>query len=158
MVFELRKVKKSQRVIEVKRLLEKVELLGTELLYPEDLSGGMKQRVALAQVLGNDPEIMFLDEPFSALDLQSRYNMQKLLLRLQNEIGFSVFIITHDITEAINISDRILILSGGLGGQLKIIENTIPKLKRFEESKHSSSLYKQVSMELYNSMSSSNSL
>jgi NitT/TauT family transport system ATP-binding protein len=93
--------------------LARVGLTGFEKRYPHELSGGMRKRVALAQMLILDPEIMLMDEPFSALDVQTRQLMENELLELWSADRKSVMFITHDLEEAIALSDRVIVLSAG---------------------------------------------
>jgi NitT/TauT family transport system ATP-binding protein len=96
---------------EVNQLLEQVGLSDKADAYPRELSGGQKQRVAIAQALAMRPKILLMDEPFSALDPQTRQNLQKLILKAQRDTGVTVFFVTHDIEEAVYLGDRILVLS-----------------------------------------------
>jgi len=93
--------------------LQKVGLKGFERYYPHQLSGGMKKRVGLAQILILNPRILLMDEPFSALDLQTRDLMENELLRLWQEDRKSVLFVTHDIEEAIALADRVVVMSAG---------------------------------------------
>jgi NitT/TauT family transport system ATP-binding protein len=93
--------------------LGRVGLTGFETRYPHELSGGMRKRVALAQMLILDPEIMLMDEPFAALDVQTRQLMENELLELWSADRKSVMFITHDLEEAIALSDRVIVLSAG---------------------------------------------
>jgi len=93
--------------------LERVGLAGFGARYPHQLSGGMRKRVALAQMLILDPKIMLMDEPFSALDVQTRQLMENELLALWEADKKSVLFITHDLEEAISLSDRVIVLSAG---------------------------------------------
>lgn len=95
--------------------LKKVGLAGFEDRYPHQLSGGMRKRVSLAQMLVLDPQIVLLDEPFSALDAQTRVLMENELLALWATNKKSVLFITHDLEEAISMSDRVIVLSAGPG-------------------------------------------
>ena len=85
--------------------------------YPHQLSGGMKKRAALAQMLILSPPIVLMDEPFSALDLQTRHLMQNELLQLWQEQGMAVLFITHDLQEAITLADRVVVMSAGPAGR-----------------------------------------
>jgi len=93
--------------------LERVGLAGFGDRYPHQLSGGMRKRTALAQMLILDPRIMLMDEPFSALDIQTRQMMENELLELWSQDRKSVIFITHDLEEAISLSDRVVVLSAG---------------------------------------------
>ena len=96
--------------------LGRVGLTGFEGRFPHELSGGMRKRVALAQMLILDPQILLMDEPFSALDIQTRQMMENELLELWSSNRKSVLFITHDLEEAIALSDRVVVLSAGPGG------------------------------------------
>ena len=93
--------------------LDRVGLTGFEKRYPHELSGGMRKRVALAQILILDPRLLLMDEPFSALDVQTRQLMENELLELWSADRKSVLFITHDLEEAIALSDRVIVLSAG---------------------------------------------
>jgi NitT/TauT family transport system ATP-binding protein len=93
--------------------LQRVGLGGFGARYPHQLSGGMRKRVALAQTLILDPEIILMDEPFSALDIQTRHLMENQLLEIWSANRKSVVFITHDLEEAISLSDRVVVLSAG---------------------------------------------
>jgi NitT/TauT family transport system ATP-binding protein len=93
--------------------LAKVHLAGHESKYPHQLSGGMRKRVSLAQTFINEPEILLMDEPFSALDVQTRVLMHNVLLDLWSEAKASVLFVTHDLEEAIALADRVLVLTAG---------------------------------------------
>jgi NitT/TauT family transport system ATP-binding protein len=93
--------------------LGRVGLAGFETRYPHELSGGMRKRVALAQMLILDPQLLLMDEPFSALDVQTRQLMENELLELWSANRKSVLFITHDLEEAIALSDRVIVLSAG---------------------------------------------
>src|SRR2546427_8378291 len=111
--LEFRKTDPSQAVRQAENWLQRVGLGGFGERYPHQLSGGMRKRVALAQTLILDPEIILMDEPFSALDIQTRQLMENELLELWAANRKSVVFITHDLEEAISLSDRVVVLSAG---------------------------------------------
>ena len=111
--LKIKKVPKSQIKQKVKEMLELVQLEGYEKRKPAELSGGQKQRVAIARALANNPRVLLLDEPLGALDLQLRRAMQLELKRLQKKLGITFIYITHDQEEAINMSDRIVVMNQG---------------------------------------------
>lgn len=102
-------------------------LKGFEYEYPENLSGGMQQRVALARTLATDPEILLMDEPFSALDAQTRRFMQDLLLLIWGKRNKTILFVTHDVNEALFMSDRVLIMSARPGIIIKEIKVELPR-------------------------------
>jgi NitT/TauT family transport system ATP-binding protein len=110
---------KSQATLMARQWLARVGLTGFEQRYPHQLSGGQRKRVAMAQVLVNRPPILLMDEPFSALDVQTRALMEQELLGLWQELRATVLFVTHDLEEAIALSDRVLLLTAGPGSRLK---------------------------------------
>ncbi|MBO5670705.1 MAG: ABC transporter ATP-binding protein, partial [Clostridia bacterium] len=102
----------------VKEMLELVQLPGYENRMPGELSGGQRQRVAIARSVVDSPKVLLLDEPLGALDLQLRRMMQIELKRLQKKLGITFIYITHDQEEALNMSDRIAVMRGGLFEQI----------------------------------------
>ena len=113
--LEFRGVPRQAALRRGREWLARVGLAGFENRYPHQLSGGMRKRVALAQMLILDPEILLMDEPFSALDIQTRQLMENELLDLWSANRKSVLFITHDLEEAISLSDRVVVLSAGPG-------------------------------------------
>jgi NitT/TauT family transport system ATP-binding protein len=111
--LEFRGVARAEAEPRARDWLARVGLSGFEDRYPHQLSGGMRKRVALAQVLILDPKILLMDEPFSALDVQTRQLMENELLDLWSADRKSVLFITHDLEEAISLSDRVVVLSAG---------------------------------------------
>jgi len=116
------------------RYIEIVGLKGFERHFPYQLSGGMRQRLQIARVLINEPNILLMDEPFGALDYQTRLEMQKLLLDLCLDIAPTVLFITHDIDEAVFISDRIYVMSARPGRIVEVLDVPLPRPRVFEEA------------------------
>ncbi len=112
---------------EARSWLDMVGLAKFENSYPHELSGGMKQRVAIARALANEPRILLMDEPFGALDAQTRCKMQGYLQQIWRKVDITILFITHDLDEAIYLSDRILVLGTNPGGVREIIENPVPR-------------------------------
>lgn len=113
-----------------------IDLVGLEKFvnaYPHQLSGGMKQRVAIARALANQPRILLMDEPFGALDAQTRAKMQSYLLEIWKNIDITVLFITHDLDEAIFLADRILVLKAHPGRVDELIEVPVPRPRNFDQ-------------------------
>jgi ABC-type nitrate/sulfonate/bicarbonate transport system ATPase subunit len=108
-------VPKAEQEQIAKAFVEKVGLRGFEEAYPKALSGGMKQRVAIARALANNPAILLLDEPFGALDAQTRSLMQELLTQVWEELHKTILFVTHDVEEAVFLSDRVFIMTARPG-------------------------------------------
>lgn len=123
-----------------KKLLSDVGLPPVEKKYPRELSGGMRQRVALARTLAVDPKILLLDEPFSALDYQSKLKLEDLVSEMLKQYGKTAVLVTHDIGEAIAMSDRIFLFSARPGRLHKTFEvpEDIKRLTPFETRAHPS--------------------
>ena len=111
--LEIRGVGKKERRAKAAEVVSLVGLDGFEQSYPDQLSGGMQQRVGLARALAGDPDILLFDEPFSALDPLIRRDMQNEVIRLHHELGKTMLFITHDLQEALKLGDRILIMRDG---------------------------------------------
>ena len=120
------------------RVIDLVGLTGAEHKRPSELSGGMKQRVGIARALSIEPKIMLMDEPFSALDALTRGTLQDEVRRICLTTGQTAFMITHDVDEAIYLSDRIVLMTNGPGAVIaEIVENPLPKdRKRTDFHKH----------------------
>jgi NitT/TauT family transport system ATP-binding protein len=112
--LELEHAARDARKERVAQMLKLVGLDHVAQHYPRQLSGGMKMRVSIARALVSRPRILLLDEPFAALDAVTRIAMQDLLLRLFDEHGFGVLLVTHDVAEAVTLADRVLVLDKGL--------------------------------------------
>jgi glycine betaine/proline transport system ATP-binding protein len=111
--LEIRGVGRTERHARAREVLALVGLAGYENRYPDQLSGGQQQRVGLARALAVDPEVMLLDEPFSALDPLIRRDMQNEIIRLHQEVGKTMIFITHDLAEALKIGDHVVIMRAG---------------------------------------------
>ena len=118
------------RDVAEREALQWLQLIGLEKFadsYPNQLSGGMKQRVAIVRALANQPRILLMDEPFGALDAQTRCRMQAHLLEIWRKIDITIVFITHDLEEAIFLADRILVLSAHPGEVQELIEVPVPR-------------------------------
>jgi NitT/TauT family transport system ATP-binding protein len=109
--LEMRGVPRRQRRETARALLAKVGLEGVEFAYPHELSGGMRQRAAIAQALAIRPGMLLMDEPFGALDDSNRNELQRMLIDLWEERRFTVLFVTHNIDEAIRLADRVVVFS-----------------------------------------------
>jgi NitT/TauT family transport system ATP-binding protein len=130
----LRGVARDEREQVARAWIKKVGLAGAEKKYPNQLSGGMRQRVAIARTLAVKPQIILMDEPFGALDVQTRLGMQNLINELWEEIEGTILFVTHDIAEAVYLADKIHILSAGPGTFVEEVDVDLP-LHRTEELK-----------------------
>jgi NitT/TauT family transport system ATP-binding protein len=117
---------------EIRRFLDLVGLMPYADYLPKDISGGMKQRVALARVLILKPRVLLMDEPFGALDAQTREEMQNMLLGIWEELAHTILFVTHDINEAVTLADRILVLGKHPGRLLSDIAVTLPRPRKKE--------------------------
>ncbi len=118
---------RSTNEAEARQWLGLVGLEKFEDSYPHQLSGGMKQRAAIVRALANGPRILLMDEPFGALDPQTRQQMQAYLLQIWKNIDITIFFITHDLDEAIFLSDRILVLDPRPGRVREVVEVPVPR-------------------------------
>lgn len=123
--LEVQGVERTQRENKAMEIIELVGLKGRERYYPRELSGGQQQRVGIARSLAVDPDVWFLDEPFSALDPLIRREMQNEFLRLQNMLHKTIVFITHDFDEAIRLADRIVIMYEGAIDQIGTAEELL---------------------------------
>ncbi|MCL6285864.1 ABC transporter ATP-binding protein [Ruegeria sp. 2012CJ41-6] len=118
--MKLNGVPKAERTERAEKFIELVHLSRFRDAYPNTLSGGMKQRVAIARTLANEPEILLMDEPFGALDAETRWHMQEMLLEIVETTHTTILLVTHDIQEAIFLADKIVFLSAN-PGRLKTV-------------------------------------
>jgi NitT/TauT family transport system ATP-binding protein len=127
------KVGKAEAHAKARDWIDRVGLGGFEDRYPHQLSGGMRKRVAMAQSLIGEPSILLLDEPFGALDVQTREHMQDELLDLWSGTGAAVVFITHDLTEAISLADRVVVMTAGPGTVKDAVPIDLPRPRKVEE-------------------------
>jgi NitT/TauT family transport system ATP-binding protein len=123
------KLGRSDRVARARDWIRKVGLAGHEHKYPHQLSGGQQQRVAIARSLVLKPQIILMDEPFSALDEPTRHEMQRLIMELWHEVEATVLIVTHSIAEAVYLGDRVWIMAAGPGRIVQEFQDIIPKTR-----------------------------
>src|SRR5215471_18321703 len=129
--LRMRGVPYERRYAIAREYLHLVHLDGQEHKYPSELSGGMKQRVQIARVLANDPQILLMDEPFGALDAQTRTRLQDELVEIWRQTRKTVLFITHDIAEAVLLADRIGVMTRGPGAHIdEIIPVELPRPRR----------------------------
>lgn len=131
--LEQRKIARDERIAIAHKYIEMMNLRGMENLYPKELSGGMKQRVAIARTLACNPDILLMDEPFGSLDAQTRVFMQDELLRIWDETRKTVLFVTHSIEEAVHLSDRVAIFTRRPGRVKDILPIDIPRPRIREE-------------------------
>ena len=125
--LELKKIPKKERANISQEYLELVGLKGFEERYPHELSGGMKQRVAIARSLAYDPEVLLMDEPFAAVDAQTRETLQDELLRIWEKTNKTIIFVTHSIEEAVLLADRVVVLTKNPGTIKKVVEINLPR-------------------------------
>jgi nitrate ABC transporter ATP-binding subunit len=125
-------ISKAEKQELVDHFIRAVGLSGFENAYPKQLSGGMRQRVAIARALVYKPSILLMDEPFGALDAQTRGMMQELLLKIWEEHKVTVLFVTHDVDEAIFLADRVVVLASRPGRVKKEIQIDLPRPRSFE--------------------------
>ena len=119
--MRLNGVPRKERAERAAAYIDRVHLTRFKSAYPKELSGGMKQRVAIARMLANDPEVSLMDEPFGALDAETRWHMQELLLDIISDRDMTVVLVTHDIPEALFLADRVVFMSRHPGRIREII-------------------------------------
>ena len=123
--LEIQRTDKETRIAKARELIEIVGLTGRESYFPRELSGGQQQRVGIARSLSVEPDVWFLDEPFSALDPLIRKEMQDEFMRLQTQLHKSIVFVTHDFDEAVRLGDRIAIMKDGLLVQIGTPEELV---------------------------------
>lgn len=141
--FPLQGMSKKEKDKLIEEYVSLVGLSDFKKSYPRELSGGMAQRVSIARALVNKPEVLFMDEPFGALDYMTKINMQNELLQIREKSKMTVIFVTHDIDEAVYLSDRILVMSKNPGKVKEMINNTL-SLPRDRNSEAFLGIRKQV--------------
>jgi NitT/TauT family transport system ATP-binding protein len=134
--LEIKKVNRSRREEIAKKFIALVGLSEFENRYPYELSGGMKQRIAIARALAYDPEVLLMDEPFAAVDEQTRSSLHELLLKIWEDTKKTIVFVTHSIDEAVLLSDRVVVMKSAPGEIKKIIDINIerPRSERIKGS------------------------
>ncbi len=130
--LKIKRLSVNERAQIARNYLEMVGLKGFESSYPKELSGGMMQRVAIARALANDPEVLLMDEPFGALDAQTRAIMQELLVTLWQRTPKTIVFVTHDIDEALFLGDRVYIMTARPGQIKQTLDVNLPRPRVFE--------------------------
>ena len=130
--LEIAGVAKAERLERARHFVNLVGLAGFERRYPAELSGGMRQRVSMARTLASEPKIMLMDEPFAALDEQTRLLLGDKVLQIQQQLKQTTLLITHNITEAVQLSDRILVMTYRPGKVKRIVDIDLPRPRTSE--------------------------
>jgi NitT/TauT family transport system ATP-binding protein len=125
--LEIAGLRKRARFEKARRFISLVGLSGFENRYPSELSGGMRQRVAIARTLASEPKILLMDEPFAALDEQTRLLLGDKVLQIQQELKQTTLLITHNITEAVQLADRILVMTYRPGRVKRFVDIDLPR-------------------------------
>src|SRR5689334_25433196 len=130
--LEIAGMAKAARLDRARHFIDLVGLNGFERRYPAELSGGMRQRVSMARTLASEPKILLMDEPFAALDEQTRLLLGYKVLQIQQELKQTTLLITHNITEAVQLSDRILVMTYRPGKLKRVVEIKLPRPRSSE--------------------------
>jgi len=130
--LEIAGMGKAERQERARHFIDLVGLNGFENRYPSELSGGMRQRVSMARTLASEPKILMMDEPFAALDEQTRLLLGDKVLQIQQELKQTTLLITHNLTEAVQLSDRILVMTYRPGKTKRVVEIKLPRPRSSE--------------------------
>ncbi len=137
LAMELRGIPKRERRRIAQEKMQQLGLEGFEKSYPHALSGGMKKRAAIARILAIDPKVLVMDEPFAPLDALTRQRLQDRILKLWEDSGITILYVTHDLTEAITLADRVLLFSRRPGRVVKEYPVSLPRPRRVMDVKFS---------------------
>ena len=130
--LEIAGMAKAQRIERARHFINLVGLTGFEKRYPAELSGGMRQRVAIARTLASEPKILLMDEPFGALDEQTRLLLGDKVLQIQHQLKQTCLLITHNITEAVQLADRVLVMTYRPGRLKRMVAIELPRPRSSE--------------------------
>jgi len=130
--LEIAGIAKAERNARARHFISLVGLDGFERRYPAELSGGMRQRVAIARTLASQPKILLMDEPFASLDEQTRLLLGDKVLQIQQELRQTTLLITHNITEAVQLADRVLVMTYRPGKVKRIVPIDLPRPRSSE--------------------------
>ncbi|MBE9138642.1 ABC transporter ATP-binding protein [Nodosilinea sp. LEGE 07088] len=146
--FRFQKLPKTESRFRVRQIIDLVGLAGSEKKYPYQLSGGMRQRVAVARSMVVHPEVLLMDEPFAAVDVQTREGLQEELLKLHDQVSGAILFVTHSIEEAVFLSDRIIVLDRDCRGIFEEIKVHLPS-PRWSAMNRISEEFNQYRTQLY---------
>jgi NitT/TauT family transport system ATP-binding protein len=135
--LEIKGTPKKERRATSDRFIKLVDLEGFENHYPHELSGGMQQRVAIARALAYDPEVLLMDEPFAAVDAQTRETMQDEILAIWEKTGKTIIFVTHSIEEAVGLADRVAVMSRQPGTVKTVVDVNLPRPRRIVDVRNS---------------------
>ncbi|MDR1061466.1 MAG: ABC transporter ATP-binding protein [Clostridiales bacterium] len=131
--LEIKGAPRRERAEIAQSYIKLVDLVGFEDHYPYELSGGMQQRVAIARILAYDPEVLLMDEPFAAVDAQTRETMQDELLSIWEKTGKTIIFVTHSIEEAVGLADRVAVISRAPGSVREVVDVSLPRPRRISD-------------------------
>jgi NitT/TauT family transport system ATP-binding protein len=135
--LEIKGTPRKERRAKSDHFIKLVDLTGFENHYPHELSGGMQQRVAIARALAYDPEVLLMDEPFAAVDAQTRETMQDEILAIWEKTGKTIIFVTHSIEEAVGLADRVAVMSRQPGTVKTVVKVDLPRPRRIGDVRNS---------------------